>query len=284
MPFIISDLIDGNRASVTSKGWEFTRIFTVGELTAPGYAMLVEAVDFSGIVIGEPHPEIPSAKAVSIDPESVTETGNAVRLTVQYREFGQDYRVEIGSRILTTETANYLTTPNTIGGDIVPMTLDYTYPADYKTDPDKAGVLADTQGVRVDVQDYFPTIVITRTEYTTISADALSGWAVGVQLTGEILTDRGVNYNGKTNLSGWNLRPFDVEHIWRCEITATSAEDGLAYRVRYAFSYDPNLWRFNATFVDPLTGHPVPDPDLVADSEKDFDMYEAQNFSLLELY
>jgi len=294
MPFIKSDIIDGNGARLTTKGWEFDRIFVVSELTAPGYAMLVEAVDFTGVQFGDPHPEIPLAKAFEFLPASIPNSGNSVRITIPYREFSQDYRVELGSRVLTTETANSFDNPNDPNSPSNAMVLQYAYPADYKANASKANTLADEQGIRVSVQDYYPTIVITRTEFTTISADTLSGHPVGITLTGEILTDRGLNYNGYTNLAGWNIRPSDPEHVWRCEITSSSAEDGLAYRVRYAFSYDPNQWRFNATYIDPITGQSVPDPGdvfapfsvapVIGVSEFDFDQYLAQDFTLLELY
>lgn len=291
MPFIVSDIIDGNAATLTTKGWEFTRIFTVAELTAPGYAMLVEAVDFLGLSIGDPHPEIPLAKAVQITPQSITESGNQARVTVQYREFSQDYRTELGSRVLTTETSTELGNPNDPNSAFLPMELDYRYPNDYTLDATKAGELSDSQGVVINIQNYYPTIVITRTEFTTTLADSLAGWPLGIKLTGEILTDRGLNYNGLTNLSGWNIRPFDPEHVWRCEITATSAEDGLAYRVRYAFSFDPNKWEFEATYIDPISGQAIPDPGDVLDdsgspqgaSQFRYPQYFAQDFSLLGL-
>ena len=293
MPTIKSDIIDGNRADLSVKGWEFSRVFIVHDLTAPGYAMLVEAVDFLGLVYGQPHPEIPAARAVRITPESIGESGNAARVTVQYREFLQDFRVELGNRLLTNKTSNAIINPSA-GTAQAPMKLFYRYPDDYKTDTDRAGELADTQGVTLDVQDYFPTIIITRTEYTTTLADTVAGWPAGIALTGEILTDRGVNYNGKTNLSGWNLRPSDQEYTWRCEITSSSAEDGLAYRVRYKFLYDPNQWMVTESYVDPLTGQTVPDhgespvldasSNVLGESEETFHMFDAMSFSELELY
>jgi hypothetical protein len=84
-------------------------------------------------------------------------------------------------------------------------------------------------------------------------------------------------------------------------MSAISAEDGLAYRVRYAFSHDPKKWKFSATFKDPNTGEPVADTDRAipgADlpvplpqgwpidnkvTKQEFPIFETQDFSLLEL-
>lgn len=292
MALVTEDIIQGNAGRLTISGWEFSRQFTVSELTSAGYAMLVEAVSATNIPIGDPHPAIPLAKAIEFDPESIPTSGNQVRVTILYREFSQDYRTELGSRVLTTEQSEYLLFPNASpGSDTAAMKLEYVYPDDYKLDPEKAGTRADDQGVTIDRQDYYPTIIITRTEFSTIEADTLSGWTIGVTLTGEILTDRMLKYNGRTNEAGWNIRPDDGEHLWRCELTAASAEEGLAYRVRYVFSYDPDKWKNQATYIDPLSGQPVPDPSDavsfpgggVGKSIKTFDQFYAQDFSLLGL-
>jgi hypothetical protein len=256
--------------------------------------MTVEAVTALNIPIGTPHPTVPFAKALELIPESIPTNANAMKVSILYREFSQDYRTEIGSRKLMVPRTEY----EHVIGTKIPMKVYYKYPDDYVLDTTLRGVTIGL-GVEVEVQEYFPTIVITRTEFTTIDADALSGHAVGIKLTGEILTDRGLKYNGKLNEAGWNLRPADPSDVWRCEITASSAEDGLAYRVRYAFSSDPeNLWKFSATFKDPNTGEPVEVIDRPSDqptplppdwdasdlmTQNKFSQFGLQDFTLLEL-
>jgi len=288
------DTIESNSGRFTIKGWEISRGATVSGLTTAGYAMVTEAVNALGIAIGTPHPEVPKALAIEFIPESIPQTANAMRVVVMYREFAQDYIIELGSRKLMRPRTDYF--PEA-GKDPVPMKLYYTYLDDYSLNEKMQG-LTESQGVEAEVQEYYPTIVITRTEFSSILADALSGYAVGIKLTGQMLTDRGIQYNGRVNAAGWNLRPGDGGDFWRCEITSVSAEDGLAYRVRYAFSYDPDKWEFPATFKDPFSGEPVADPDRVVDrptplpenwptddlaARNNFSVLKQQDFSLLEL-
>lgn len=281
MPVVTEDTIEGSGANLTIKGWVFERVFTVTELVEVGSAKYVEAVDATGIPFGASHPAIPTAFAIEFTP-SPLQSSDAVAVTIRYKEYAQDYLTEIGSRTLNDETIGWLNNPDASDGDPRDsMVLLYTYEDDYKLKPELAGELVE-QSVRLSVQMYFPTIVITRTEFLTIGADTLSNHATGFPLTGEILTDRQLLYNGRTNKANWALRPNDAKHLWRLEMTAVSAEDGLAFRVRYAFSYDPNEWRFEATYIDPYSGQPVPNPiDNIG--KINYDQYLAQNFTLLEL-
>ena len=281
MAVVKDDTIEGSGANLTVKGWEFDRVFTVSELVAAGDAKYVEAVQATNIPFGDPHPTVPLAFAIEFTPTPLS-SSDAVKVTIRYREYSQDYITEIGSRTLNNETVGWLNDPDQADGDPRDsMVLLYTYPGGYLLKPDLAGELVE-QSVRLAVQNYYPTIIITRTEFETISADVLSGHAAGFKLTGEILTDRQLLFNGRTNKANWNLRPNDDKHLWRLEMTAASAEDGLAFRVRYAFSQNPTEWKFQATYIDPYSGQPVPDPiDDVGKIE--FDQYLAQDFTLLEL-
>ena len=292
MSFVLIDIIEGNGGRLTVKGWEFSRIATVSNLTSAGHAMMVEATVALNIPIGTPHPTVPAARAIEFLPESISGVGDAARVTVLYREFSQDIRVDIGSRKLATPTTQYIDANSTDTIRDKLMKLWYTYPDDYDIVEGFAGTTKE-QGVKANVQDYFSTFIITRTEFTSIPADALSGHAIGITLTGEMLTDRSDKFNGFVNKSGWDLRPNDPANKWRLEMSATSAEEGLAFRVTYAFSSDPNKWRLKETFKDPNTGEPVPDPvgeetndpvETAENSRKWFDMFPAQDFDLLELF
>jgi len=281
------DIIQGNNARLSVKGWEFDRVFTVSELTAQGSAKLVEAVQATNIPYGQSHPAIATAYALEFVPESL-ESADAARVTIRYREYAQDYVTEIGSRVLSKETTEAFFDPNAADGDPDVMKLTYLYPDDYALKPELQGVEV-SQGVNVSVQNYFPTIVITRTEFTTISADIVNGYPAGASLTGQMLTDRAKDYNGTINKPGWNIRPFDSEHVWRLEMSAVSAEDGLAYRVRYAFAYDPDKWSYLGVYVDPYTGEPIPNPENPLPSNPQegskgrYPMYLAKDFTLLDL-
>ena len=275
---VIEDIIATSGARLTIKGWEFDAVFIVSGLEEiTGAEKYVAAVTATGVIFGSSHPTISTALAVEFTPEPI-ESSNDIRVTILYREFSQDIVVDIGSRTLNNETSGWLNDPDALGGDPrASMVLLYTYPGDYLLKPGLAGEAVE-QSVRLAVKQDYPTFVITRTEWLTIAADGLPIRS----LTGETLTDRQVAYNNKTNKTGWLLRPDDDAHSWKVNITAASAEDGLAYRVRYAFTFDANLWRFEATFIDPYSGQPVPDPiDDVGQIQ--YDQYLAANFNLLEL-
>ncbi len=282
MPTVHADIIAGNSGDLTIRGWEFSRVFKVADLVGAGYEMLVEAVDATGIPFGASHPTIPDAFAVRFTPESIESVGNAVTVIITYRQFNEDYRVNLGNRAINFETTNYVS--NTDTGELSEMVLTYIYPDDYPHDTSKQG-LTDTQGVRVSIKTLDPTIVISRTEWVSILADGLSGWGVGVKLTGEMLTDRSLLYSQSLNKSGWNLRPNDDAKRWQCRIDAVSAEDGLAWRVTYTFEYDELHWQVAEKFQDPHTNQPVPDATDPSQSGAAvlFDQFLEQDFTLLEL-
>lgn len=275
------DMVRGNNARLTIRGWEFDRIFTVSELTGIGSGKSIEAVQATNVAFRDPHPALNNAFALEFIPESI-ESSDAMRVTIRYRQFSEDYLVEVGSRTLNNETAGWLNDPDASDGDPRDsMLLDYTYPDDYKLKPELAGETVE-QSVRLSVQRRYPEFVITRTEFETKPADVLSGHSLGIALTGNILTDRSVIYNDTTNKANWNVRPNDAAHLWKCVISGASAEDGLAFRVRYAFTYDPDFWKFEATYIDPYSGQPVPDPVPVV-GQFEFNQYLAQDFTLLGL-
>jgi hypothetical protein len=252
---------------------------------------MVEATLALNIPIGTPHPTVPNALAIAFNPESISGVGNAARVTVSYREFSQDYRVDISSRALDVETTQFITNIDEDPVTLDKMVLWYEYPDDYDKVVGFAGKRV-KDGVLLSFKQYHPTITITRTEVETIQADAESGHAIGVKLTGEILTDRMIRYNGTIDDGEWDLRPNDGPGHWQCQISGASAEDGLAFRVSYIFSH-ADTWSYEATFKDPNTGEPVPDPVLalpgfgngseVLAGRKLFPQYIARDFNPLEL-
>jgi len=294
MATIKQDIIQGNGARLTAKGWEFERVFIASNFSSNGDARLIEAVQSLNIVYGDAHPAMSTAFATDFSPESMS-SNDTVRVTVKYREYSQNYLIEIGTRKLMKPTTEYC--PYRENNDTLPMLLYYKFPDDYELDDNIRGKTK-AIGVKAKVQTYYPTLTITRTEFVSIGADTLSGYGTGLKLTGQMLIDRGKLYNGRLNQGHWNLRYDDPMASWRCEITSQSAEEGLAYRVRYSFEYDEDLWNFPATFKDPYTGEPVPDIDTPCDrpstlpvdwagddlmTSRIFPMFQVQNFSLLGL-
>ena len=290
---VISDIIEGNTGKRTIRGWEFNRVFKVTELTASGDAMLVEATDATGVIFGDSHPTIASAYAVEFTPMSITNTGNAATVTILYREFSQNYEVDIASRNVVRPTYKAFPAPNegidSLTANTIEMKLDYTYPDDYKIESLQG--TSESQTAELNVSQELDTLIITRTEFTTLPADAVAGWPLGTRLTGEILTDRSRYFNNRVNKAGWLVRPGDAEFTWKLRMSAKTAEDGLAFRVRYEFSYDDRKWTYPATFIDPQTGQAVSspifyDPPIVTEdyASRDYYQFIAADFDRLELY
>ena len=294
----VLDIIDGNSGTLGFNGWEFTRIAIVNELVQPGWAMIVEATLDPGVPkMNESHPTIPDAYVVEVQPESMVFSGNTVRLVITYRQFTENYQVNLIGRKVIENRAWYVKNQTGIdppgnppghkakkeSGITEAMTLSYTYPEDHPVEGLRG--VTDTQGVNLDVSVTVPDIVIQRTEWLTNLSDTLSGYPIGVQLTGNILLDRSVIYSDSLNAAGWNIRPFDKQGIWQCSITSQSVGNGFDWRVTYRFRFDKNSWEYNAVFEDESKGQPVPDPTYGApvQSEDDFAQYYLRDFSLLEL-
>jgi len=277
MPVIHPDIIEGNVGRLGINGWEFDRIFTVSELETAGWNMLVEATLASGMpVMNDPHPSIINAYVVDFATESLS--GNTVKVTVIYRQFTENYLVSIGSNIVTREVTDYLTDQTT--GTTAPMKLEYTYPAGHILEGK-----TDNQGAMAAVRFHFPQFTVSRTEWLTRAADALSGHAIGIQLTGNILSDRGDIYNNSLNKANWFVKSGDPEGSWQCVINANSLGNGFDWRVNYTFTKDTLLWNFIPTYKDPTNNEPVPDPvETVAPtlgSKTAFPQYRVEDFNLL---
>ena len=283
---VITDIVDGNGARLTQRGWEFERIYFISDLVTIGSNMMVEAVATAGVSIGDQHPSIPFARVLEILPESIPTAGNQAKITYNYVEFAENYEYELTAGQSTKVTDKYYT-DNTGAGVTGFMTVGYTYPEGYLNKPDVIGE-EDFQALQANIFIAKPKIIISRTELLTIDADNSNGYPTGIPLTGNILTDRNLKYANKLNLSGWNIRPTDPEGQWLCDgIGSGSADNGISWRVRYTFTSDKDdLWVFTGNFLDPVSGLPEPDATLVddgANGKKEFDMYLLRNFSLLGL-
>ena len=284
---VINDIVEGNTGKLTLRGWEFDRIFFVSKLVTDGFNMTIEAIETVGIQLGDSHPSIPTAYVFDITSESITTSGNQMKITYFYRQFevNLEYDIDPG---LENEIVTDFFLDNTDGGVTTEMVLQYTYPTDYKHEPKVAG-LEDSQGVSADIFQSKPKFTISRNERFTILADNVSGYPRGIPLKGSILVDRNIQFTNKVNYSGWFLRPNDEAGTWIClGIRAVSIENGLSWRVSYTFAFDFSGWSTKATFKDPTSGDPVPDPTfnpnpILTGSQKNFDQYLLRNFTLLEL-
>ncbi len=281
MPDVYPDIIDGNSGNLSFNGWEFTRVFKVDKLVSAGWNMLIEATLAAGVPrMNDAHPSIIDAYVVDVTPESIPKSGIAATVIITYRQFTENYQVQIGSRIVTRETAEYMDNQDT--GNLAVMNLAYTYPTGHILEGK-----SDTQGVNIAIQFPMPTFTVSRTEWLTIPADSLSGYSLGIQLTGRILTDRGKIFNSALNKANWSLHSDDDEGTWQVFIDATSSGNGFDWRVNYHFTYDKAKWEYRAVYEDPTDGQPVPDPVVVVPptvgSASFFPQYRIRDFNLLGL-
>ena len=232
------------------------------------------------------HPEIIDAYVINVTPESIHNVGNAMRLIYTYRQLIPNIQTTIGVRTIMLPTTEFYVNPD-VTDTLKPMKLTYKYPADYTPDPDKAGE-EEQQGVDLEVSLDLPTFTITRTEWLTNLADAESGYGIGKQLTGEILTDRGLKFNNRLNKANWDLRPIAIAGRWKLKMTAESTENTFDWRVTYNFTHDEGLWKYPATYQDPQLDQPIPDPVEQTNTLLDgnffkFDQYRRADFNKLGL-
>jgi len=276
MAILYKDLIEGNEATLSSDGWQFTRTAIVdGVVGVTGYAKLFYATNLmisEGAYIGAPHPAWPSATLRQINPIAID--NDTVKFSLIYRD-NPTTRIT-GTSSLSQEQTN-------IDSDGDPIELTYTYPADYK-DPN-TGAASSLAGKEVKqggtVMKYIPEISFSYTR----SENEISHGSNGMSLIA-----RQGQYVGKVNKDSWILGGFvQFPGTWMCTgITFDSQDNGLNYDVTYSFAkrrLDIGLeplnvgWKTRIVFVR-VDGNPAPDA-VDGTSQKTIQIYESENFTPL---
>jgi len=276
------DVIDGNSAVLSLSGWTVNRIAIVSGLTGNGHAMIYEAyqalvnlnttADPEGIDIGITHPTFTNAYCVQISPESIPQSGNAIRMNIEYRQYDMTTQYSISTNVEMEETNLNIND----GGICDYMTVDYTYPADYPYNESLKGVMKSQWGLA----SRNPSFTVTRTERYSMACDAVGA---GIPLTGGILLDRIQKYARTVNYPNWNVRPLAPDSSWICsDITCDSPDGGYSWVVKYTFKANPLTWNAVTEWIDPATGMvPI---DVVQDTgRKTEQIYMHRNFSDLEI-
>lgn len=258
------DLINNNTSSATKDGVQITTGVIVNELASmSGPVQLDTAINMVGWMVGSRHPIYPQYTCIDIDARSIGPNEVAISYTFEYK-FPQ-VQYEIGSTVGVEQTNMDK------DGNIV--TATYTYPSDYKENPELAGNEFETA---VMVDKYVPetTLTITRQEV----------------ILGLDLLAKSREYTGKINSAPWSAVNDSYSKQWICTgITGTSSDNGITYAVRYSFINRP--WRYIAdtntlvygwqkevVFVDPRTDEPPTDevPEV-------YDIYSEADFNNLGL-
>ncbi len=215
------------------KAWEFRRTAIVSGITAiPDGDLLGTAVQ---AVVGEvgdigegTYPNHPDAYIQEFQPEAIDKS--TVKVVILYRELlYSSAQIEVGTSLTQTES-----NLDAFGN---PITLDYTFPADYiivekrgKTDKDQRGMY----------QRLVPetTVTFRRKEYQSPLI-------------------KSTQYTGKTNL---NTFLSLGSGRWLCTgIMGASDDGGLTWNVVYQFQCRPDGWDEQIVYINPDTGRPPGD-------------------------
>ena len=232
------DLIDGNAGRQTEEGLELTRIAVVTGVTGAAHKKLINALAVEGMpTIGSGHPDLATCKLRTIELDSVT--GDTIKLRLQYsqRAQGGDWypppeepaQIEVGSSLTQVETNK------DIDGNLI--TVEYTYPDDYKLDEKLQGKTI-KQCSLVSRMTPETTLIFHTTEYVS------PGY-------------KSKQYTNRVNDSVWQSGDAKT---WLCTgIVGRSNDGGATFKVTYTFQYREDGWDEEAMFIDPNTGRPPED-------------------------
>ena len=235
------DIVDGNGGSRTKDGYELTRVASVTGITGGSASeVLVDAIDAVIAVtgdIGSSHPGVSQCKLDSFQADAITTNGATVRIVYKEQSPTDDpeyAEIEV-STTLSQEESN-----KDVNG--VPIDLSYTYPTDYKLDPNKAGKTYRGGGT---VSRMVPesSMVYTRMESTSPGPKSRA-------------------YVGKVNDGPWSMdeTSASVARTWLLvSITGRSSDGGATYSVTYTFQYRAYTWDSTVIFINSDDGKPPPD-------------------------
>lgn len=237
------------------KMWEYTRVAIVDGITGVSGEddLITQAVDAVIAEVGDLGASFPGRSYCYIrefqpEPEST----ECVKVRIIYRDGQVDLNtIEVGASVAQVETNK--------DKDGNPITLSYTYPANYTTNPNRAGTTCVQGGLYT---KFVPetTLVVERLE-------------VGSPLTNAQL------YVGKVNsdtFAGLAARK------WLCtSIIGKSDDAGFSYSVTYTFQAREDTWDQNLIYINPDDGKP-PD-DLTASGDKTIEPYFGEDFNDLTL-
>jgi len=201
-------------------------------LVNAAYNELVSGGYRPGASFGDPEP-----KLVVVDIDLKLERGQTsyVRATIGYRYEATtaQWRASV-----TTKEVN-----DAFKADGTPISVAYTYPADYATNPQLAGKTV-TQGGQITTTKTIATQRATLVVQTNNPGELLIGW---VNHLNEF------RWNGKEPRT-WKVTDGSVEEF---DMTA----DPPKYELELEFSYDPDGWDPSAVFIDRETNEMPPDLD-----------------------
>lgn len=242
MAVTYKDLIEGDAAAYTRRGWEtVTRVAVVDEITPTlnGHAKILAAFTQLGVDIGFQHPSFTANYITSINPSSIS--SEAVSFIVTYEQMeGFADELSGGGSLIQVET-NLDRNGNVIE-------LSYTFSEDYDIDAKYAGQ-TDIISKLVQIDDNVAPFSIKRREiFTTI----------------EKPQDLSETYVGRLNSSNWKPVFDGAPRKWKCVgidynyiiPVFKDSQKRYAYDMLYQFQYNKEGWDTTLVYTDPNTGNP----------------------------
>ncbi len=263
------NLIEGETATLNREGWTATRGIIVSDIGSSyeGQEKIYRGFQSLGVEIGERHPTYPYSYLQSV-------SGTALSSDIVKYDLTYEPMKNVPPEITVSGKLASVQTNLDVSGD--PITVSYTFPSDYKHDPNRANQ-TDTVTKQLNKSIPSATITVKRREI----------------ITGSQLAERALYYEGTVNNSGWNIRPYDDANTWMCSTIdgqlAGYILDGSLYYVYdtvYVWEYQSEGWNQKIIYVDPNTGDPVP-PDAEGnyppETNKEVILYPQIDFSPLTI-
>ena len=237
------NLLEGNTGSVTNQGFTGDRVAVVSDLFGTSYEKIGDAIDFTGAVIGDPHPDpyyVDSA-ITAISGECISTT--AVKVTMSYSPMiGTPIDIQVGVGTSQAETNMDI--------DGKAIKVWYTYPLNYK-DP-LMSAMTEYQGKTLQKRIQATMLTIKKRELIPF----------------ETLVKLARDYVGTVNTGIWRGSAgtgqftFDsYEGTWMCTNISGDFFDfysgGEIYDTTYNFEFQSGGWDPTVTFIDPQGGLPV---------------------------
>lgn len=256
------DNIEGTDAArALGPGWSLTRTCVVsgiaptsenGDVTA---AMFNEALNAVITIVGDrgsASQDIPQSNYLDNFKPDIKGPG-VVHVAIHYRGYPLP-RYEFEGALSQVETYRDL--------DGVPISVSYTYPANYATthpgSPERAGTTLQ-QGCKAPLMLPEPCFTVN----WLVTAGSLAG--VGAASATDMMTHYGM-FMGTVNKDPYTLGVIDGEaRTWKVvRVRGTSRDGGNTYEASMTFQYRKRTWDVPVTFVNPDDG--TPPPDLVANT------------------
>lgn len=264
MAVVKLELLDDWSGQVTKDGWELTRTANVSGLTGTITARLFTAYETAGLPqVWSSHPDKATLFVRRVSPEAIT--GDQVKFRIYYSEKGDvsgaapDNRdsasIEIGGSVSEVETNKDI--------DGTAFSVAYTYPADYKENPEFRGQTFTTGGT---VTKPVPNKSIIYTNVTRYNPDAVIE-----------------EFLGTVNSGSWSLAYGALARTWMwTTMKARTTDRGDTWSLTYVCDYRADTWDKTVAYHDPHTGEPP--ADLVQDTGiVTYVVHETKNFNALYL-